>query len=248
MTPVTQLVAMLRSSPPKAAAALLMNIPAERLPVVAAAMRPAEVVRLVPALKLEARRGLVQALEAKRLGEVFRGVSPDQAVALVPMVPSERLVGLVAELPDATLAYLLAGLPPGQRQRVEAVADPRRERRVLGLEYGDSVCRALVRGNLQVAQQDDCLLVTKDRWLIAVAARHGDDGRVAVRDAEDTAYRLRADGALAVIDEPAADDVVQYCRQARAEGRPLEAATWVGDQHDSGLIRVLVSLLRARDA
>ncbi|MFG2045038.1 magnesium transporter MgtE N-terminal domain-containing protein [Dactylosporangium sp. NPDC048998] len=244
MMPVTQLIAMIRSSPPKSAAGLLMAMPAERLPVVTAAMRPADLVRLVPALKPEARRGFIQSLGPKHLFEVIRGMPLDEAAVLLPVVPTERLGPVVAGLSDGALAALLDGLPPDQRQRVESVADPRREQRVLGLAYGDAVARALARGNVQVVWQDDGLLVTKARWRIAVAARHGDDGRVAVRDAEDTAYKLRADGALAVTDVPATDDVLRYCKEARADGRPLETVTWVDDRHDGHLIRTLVSLFQ----
>ncbi|MFI5914866.1 magnesium transporter MgtE N-terminal domain-containing protein [Dactylosporangium sp. NPDC051541] len=244
MMPVTQLVTMLRSSPPKSAAGLLMAMPAERLPIVAAAMRPADLVRIVPALKPEARRGLLQALEPAHLCAVFSGVPPREAAGLVPMLPTERLAPVVAGLSDGALAELLGGLAPDQRQRVESVADPRRERKVLGLRYGDAVSQALVRGNVHVAVYGDTVLVTKGRWRIAVAARHGDDGRVAVRDAEDTAYKVRADGALAVTDVAAAADVLQYTRETREAGRPLETVVWVDDRHDGHLMRALVSLLQ----
>jgi hypothetical protein len=242
--PVTQLIAMIRNSPPRSAAGLLMAMPAERLPAVAAALRPADLVRLIPALKPEARRGLIQALGPEQLFDVISGVPVDEAAVLVPMVPSERLGPIVAGLSDGALAALLGGLPPDQRQRVESVADPRRERQVRDLEYGDAVTRALVRGNFQVTRHNDSMLVTNARWRIAVAARHGDDGRVAVRDAEDTAYKLRTHGALAVSSVAAADDVLRYCRQSRADGRPLETVTWVDERHDGHLIRALVSLLR----
>ncbi|WP_432992757.1 magnesium transporter MgtE N-terminal domain-containing protein [Dactylosporangium sp. CA-233914] len=244
MMPVTQLVAMIRSSPPKSAAGLLMAMPAERLPVVTAAMRPADLVRIVPALRPEARRGLIRALGPEHLFEVIRGVPLDEAAGLVPMVPTDRLAPVVAGLSDSALAALLGGLPQDQRQRVESVADPRRERRVLGLAYEDSVSRALARGNLQVGRQDDVMVVTKGRWRIVVAARHDDDGRVAVLAAEDAAYTVRADGVLAVTDQPTAGEVLQYCQGARDAGRPLETATWVDERHDGHLIRTLVSLFR----
>src|SRR4051812_13003171 len=91
MLPVTQVVAMIRSSPPKSAAGLLMAMPAERLSIVVAAMRPADLIRLVPALQPAARRSLLQVLGPEHLFEVIRSAPLDQATALVPMVPAERL-------------------------------------------------------------------------------------------------------------------------------------------------------------
>ncbi|WP_433062283.1 magnesium transporter MgtE N-terminal domain-containing protein [Dactylosporangium sp. CS-033363] len=243
--PVTQVVAMIRSSSPKSAAGLLMAMPAERLPIVTAAMRPADLVRLVPALRPDARRGLIRALPETHLAEVISGVPPKEAAALLPMVPTERLVPVVAGLSDGALAELLGGLPPEQRQRVESVADPRREQRVLGLAYGDAVAAALERGNLTVQRGPDTLLmVTKGRWRIAVAARHGGDGREAVRDAENLAYQAKTNGALAVMDGFAAGDVVRYTRETRAAGRPLEIVTWVDERHDGHLLRAVVTLFQ----
>ncbi|MFB9444701.1 hypothetical protein Dvina_22565 [Dactylosporangium vinaceum] len=244
MMPVAQLVTMLRSSPASSAAGLLQAMPADRLPIVAAALKPADLVRIVPALRPEARRGLLQALEPDCLSAVIRGVPPQQAATLLPLVPAERLAPVVAGLSDGALAEVLGGLTPEQRQRVESVAAPGRERKVLGLRYGESVARALVRGNVHVAVYSDTMLVTKGRWRIAVAARLGDDGRVAVRDAEDTAYKVRADGALAVTDVAAAADVVQYTRETSDAGRPLETVVWVDERHDGHLMRALVSLFR----
>jgi hypothetical protein len=245
MTPVTQLIAMIRSSPPKSAVDLLMSMPAERLPVVTAAMRPADLVRLLPAFKPEARRTVVRTLDPKHLFDVIHAVPLDEAAALIPIVPTESLAPVVALLSDGALAALISGLAEDQQQRVESsFGDPLRERRVLALVYGDAVTRALIRGNVQVTRHDDSILVTKDRWRIAVAARHRDDGRLAVRDAEASAYNLRANGALAVTDVPAADDVMQYVNQARADGRPLETVTWVDARHNGELIRALVSLFR----
>ncbi|WP_432840811.1 magnesium transporter MgtE N-terminal domain-containing protein [Dactylosporangium sp. CA-092794] len=244
MMPVTQLIAMIRSSSPKSGAGLLMAMPADRLPIVTAAMRPADLIRLIPAIRPEARRSLIQALGPEHLFEVMRGIPLDAAAGLVPLIPTERLGPVVAGLSDSALAALLGGLTPDQRQRIESVADPRREQRVLAFAYGDAVSRALLRGNVKVTQQDDSMIVIKSRWRIAVAARRGDDGRVAVRDAEDTAYKLRTDGALAVTDVPAAGDVLQYCKEARADGRALETVTWVDDRHDGHLIRTLVSLFQ----
>jgi Mg/Co/Ni transporter MgtE len=80
--PVAQLVAMIRNSQPRSAAGLLMALPAERLPVVTAALRPADLVRIVPALKPPARQRLVQALGDEQLLEVVRGAPIEQATPL----------------------------------------------------------------------------------------------------------------------------------------------------------------------
>ena len=42
-------------------------------------------------------------------------------------------------------------------------------------------------------------------------------------------------------DRPA-DDVLRYCREARQQGRPIEAVAWFDDRHDGHLKRALVSL------
>src|SRR5690242_1930655 len=94
MMPVTQLVAMIRSSPPKGAAGLLMAMPADRLPLLAAQLRPADLARLVPALGASARRDLVAAVTDERLPAL---VAP-HAEALVPAVPTARLGAVVAAM------------------------------------------------------------------------------------------------------------------------------------------------------
>lgn len=47
--PVTQLIAIIRSTPAQGAADLLKAMPADRLGVVIAAMGPADIARLLPA-------------------------------------------------------------------------------------------------------------------------------------------------------------------------------------------------------
>jgi hypothetical protein len=241
MTPVTQLVAMIRSSPPKGAAGLLMAVPADRLPLLAAQLRPADLARLVPALSAAARRDLVAAVTDERLP----GLVAAHAVTLVPAVPTARLGAVVAAMPDTALAALLDALTPPDRQRVTSVTDPRRERGVRAMQYHSQVLTALGRANVRVAEVSPppagSWLVTGLRWRIVVAASFGDDGRSAVREAEDTAYRLRADGALAVIDGPAGADVLAYCRTSP---RPVDVVTWTDDRHDGHLTRALVRLFQ----
>src|SRR5438552_646225 len=116
MMPVTQLVALIRSSPPKGAAGLLTAIPADRLPVVVAA--------------------------------------------------------------------LLGRLPEHGQHAVFAVMGRRRGYAVRSQMYVNDVADALARANADVGVPDgtpnEILLVHKLGWRIAVAARYGDDGRVAV--------------------------------------------------------------------
>lgn len=239
--PVTQLVAMIRSSPPKGAAGLLMAMPADRLPLVAAQLRTADLARLVPALGASARGDLVAAITDERLP----GLVAAHAEALVPAVPTARLGAVVATMPDEALAALLDALPADERRRVTSVTDPRRERGVRRLQYQTQLLQALGRANVRVDATPGvpagCWLVTGLRWRIAVAAGFDDDGRCAVRDAEDVAYRLRADGALAAIDGPAAADVLAYCR---ASGRPVDVVTWADVRHDGHLTRALVALFQ----
>lgn len=239
--PVTQLVAMIRSSPPKGAAGLLMAMPADRLPVLAAQLGPADLARLVPALAPAARRDLVAAVTDERLPALV-AAHPE---ALVPAVPGARLGAVVAAWADETLAALLDGLPVEEQRRVAGATDPRRERGVRGLQYRQQLGQALGRANVRVdaaaGLPPGSWLVTGLRWRIAVAAGFGDDGRYAVRDAEDAAYRLRADGALAVIDGPPGGEVLAYCR---ASGRPVDVVTWADTRHDGHLTRALVSLFQ----
>lgn len=241
MMPVTQLVAMIRSSPPKGAAGLLMSMPADRLPLLAAQLRPADLARLVPALGAPARRDLVAAVTDERLPALVAA----HAVALVPALPTARLGAVVAVMPDEALAALLDALPAEERRRVTSVTDPRRERGVRGLQYRTQLCDALGRANVRIAAAPELPAgtwsVTGLRWRIAVAAGFGDDGSHAVRDAEDAAYRLRADGALAVIDGPAAAGVLAYCRSS---GRPVDVVTWADTRHDGHLTRALVGLFQ----
>src|SRR6266542_1904925 len=182
MMPVTHLIAMIRSTPAQNAADLLKALPADRLPIVIAAMRPVDIARVLPAAPADFRDTLVAVLSANQL------------VELVRTAPTGRAVALLSRLPD--------GAPGG------------------------------------------ILLAQKLGWRIAVAPRYGDDGRVAVRAAEDAAYRLRASGALSVTSHQPAEDVVRYCRESQRQSRPIDAVAWTDIRHDSALKRTLVGLFQ----
>jgi hypothetical protein len=248
MMPVTHLIAMIRSTPPESAVGLLTAIPADRLPVVMAAMRPADIARLLPATRSDFRGKLIEVLSANQLIELVRAMSTDQAVALLSTLSHERLSSVVGGLPDKVVSALLSTLPANRQTALLAVMDPRQVRAVLSRMYEHDVAQALVRSNAEVTVPDGApfgiLLVQTLGWRIVVAARYGDDGRVAVRDAEEAAYRLRASGALSVTNHQPAEDVVRYCRESQRQGRPIDAVAWTDTRHDSPLKRTLVSLIR----
>ena len=246
--PVTQLVALIRSSPPKGAAGLLTAIPADRLPVVVAAMRPADIGRVLPATRADVRGSLVELISAAQLTELLQTAPTDQAVVLLSALPPERLGTVVDDLDDHVVAALLGRLPEHGQHAVFAVMGRRRGYAVRSQMYVNDVADALARANADVGVPDGTpngiLLVHKLGWRIAVAARYGDDGRVAVRDAEEGAYRLRATGALAVTDHQTAEDVVRYCHESQRQGRPIDAVVWADTDHDSPLKRTLVRLFQ----
>jgi hypothetical protein len=247
MMPVTQLIAMIRSTPPQGAAGLLAAMPAERLPVVIAAMRPADIARVLPATRGGLRKTLVASLSTEQLTELVQ-TSTDQAIALLPTLPHERLAPVVAGLPDEAVSDLVTQLPPDGQSALFAVLAPPRTYTVLSLAYEHDVARALVRSNAEVSVANEppggTLLVQSLGWRIVVAARYGDDGSVAIRDAEGAAYHLRANGALAVTDQQPADDVLRYCREARYQGRPIDAVSWADAEDDNAVKRTLVGLFQ----
>jgi MgtE intracellular N domain len=248
MMPVAQLVAVIRNTPPQSAAGLLTAMPADRLPVVVAAMRPADIARLLPATRPDFRGPLVAALSADQLIELLRTTSADQAVALLSTLPHDRLSTAVDGLSDQAASVLIASLPADWQTALLGVMDRRRTHTVLSRMYERDVADALERANADVSVPDGApdgiLLAHKLGWRIAVAARYGDDGRTAVRDAEDAAYRLRASGALSVTNRPPADDVLRYCRESQRQGRLIDAVAWTDTRHDSPLKRTLVRLFQ----
>ena len=223
MMPITQLIAMVRSTQPRQAVGLLAAMPADRMPAVVAELTTADLIRLLPAADNE--------LRARLMG----------------LLNTEQLADLTRALPTAEAVGMLSGLPLDQ---VRAVADrlPQQAQAARADTYQREVAEALARANADVIIPADAppgiVLVQLFGWQITVAARRDDDGRVAVRDAEDAAYRLRANAALAVTDHQPANDVLDYCDEARQQGRPISAVGWVDYRHDGYLKRALVSLVR----
>jgi Mg/Co/Ni transporter MgtE len=248
MMPVTQLITIMRSTPPQGAVGLLTAMPADRLPLVIAAMRPADIARLLPATRDDLRDTLIAALSTDQLTELVRTAATDQIVNLLPTLPRDRLGCVVDGLPDPVVSDLFARLASDGQAALLGVMHPRRSHAVLARAYERDVARALVRGNANVTVTDEppggILLVQNLGWRIIVAARYGDDGTVAVRDAESTAYRLRAHGALAIIDRPPAEDIVSYCREAQRQGRPVGAVAWTNPEDDNAVKRTLVGLFQ----
>jgi MgtE intracellular N domain len=248
MMPVIQLITLIRNTPPRGAAGLLAAMPADRLPVVVAEMRTADIARVLPATRTDLRDTLIAALSADQLTELVRTIAADQAVNLLPVLPSDRLASLVDSLPDPFVSDLLTRMPTTGQSALLAAMPPRRAREVLARTYERNVAAALTRGNANVTVAQDpprgILLVQNLGWRIVVAARYGDDGRVAIRDAEETAYRLRAHGALAVTDHQPGDDVARYCRESQRQGRPIGAVAWTAAQDDNAVKRTLVGLFQ----
>jgi hypothetical protein len=252
MMPVTQLIMTIRSTSPQNGAGLLMAMPAEQLPVVVAAMASADLARLLPAARPDLRDRLLHAAGTEQLVDLVRHGPLDQAVAVLTPLPDERLRAVAQRLPDQVVSALLTAMPRERHGALLGGPDPGQTTAALSPVYRREVADALARANTAVSvpagAPEGILLARTLGWWIVVAPRYGDDGRVGVRDAEDAAYRLRASAALSVTDRPPADDVLRYCRQARQQGRPIEAVAWLDDRHDGQLKRALVSLFHRPSA
>jgi hypothetical protein len=155
---------------------------------------------------------------------------------------------IVNGVPDRVVLSLLVTLPAIRRNALLEVLSPRRLHVVMSRMYEHEVACALVRANADVVvphgESDGILLVQTFGWRIVIAARYGDDGRQAVRDAEEAAGRLRGSAVLSVTDQQPAEDVLRYCRESQRQGRPIDAVAWTDSRHDSPLKRTLVGLFR----
>jgi hypothetical protein len=223
-------------------------MPTDRLCAVIAAMSLADIARLLSVAPPEFRGTLLDALSIEQLIEMLRTVPVDQSVELLLILSRQRLSAVVDSLPDGVVATLLERLPEDPQDALLEVMDPRRRYAVLARKYEHDVTHALARANFHITIPDGApsgiVHVQALDWGIVVAIRYGDDGRIAVRDAETGAYRLRASAALSVTSRQPADDVVRYCRESRAQGRPIDAVAWADTRDDGSLTRTLVSLLR----
>jgi hypothetical protein len=248
MMPVTQLIVMIRSSPPANGVTLMKGMPPDRLPVVVKELTPADLARLLPVMQADYRSRVVGMLTEAQLIGVAAKLPPDAAVTVLRALPSERLLPLADRLPDAVATALYDTLPARVQPEVLSRMDPRQAQAAVAPHYERAVAEALARANAEVliphSGPAGILLIPLFGGRVAVAPRHGDDGRVAVRDAEEAAYHHRANAALAITDVPVADEVHAYCVQARREGRALDTALWGGDRHDGMLKKALVGLFR----
>lgn len=244
MMPVTQLVAMVQSTPPKAALGLLLGLPADRLPVVLAELGT-DAARLVPVAGSAERDQIISALADEQLVELIWTVPTDLACALVSTLPTDRLERVIEKLPVPSLATL----PTDRQQDLVTSMRPDQARDVMSEAYERDVEQALIRANVEVTIPPEAppgiLLVHVLDWWIAVAARHGDDGRIGVRDSEDAAMRMGTHAALSVVTNEPAQEVIRYCTQARRQGWSITATRWSDGRHDASLKRTLVSLLRS---
>ncbi|MFI5845246.1 magnesium transporter MgtE N-terminal domain-containing protein [Catenuloplanes sp. NPDC051500] len=239
---------MIRSSPPANGVTLMKGMPPDRLPVVVKELTPADLARLLPVMQGDFRSRVVGMLSEAQLIGVAAKLPPDAAVAVLRALPAERLVPLAGRLPAAVATALYDTLPAKVQPDVLSRMDPRQAQAAVAPHYERAVADALARANAEVliphSGPAGILLVPLFGGRVAVAPRHGDDGRVAVRDAEEAAYHHRANAALAITDVPVAEEVRAYCAQARRDGRTLDTAFWGSDRHDSTLKRALVGLFR----
>lgn len=239
--PVTQLIAMLHSTPSKEAVRLLMAIPRDRLALALAQMRAADVVRLLSVAKEEYEYRIVEGLSVEGLVELVDIMSDDQSSRVLSMLPENRLREILNKLPRR----ILLGLPADRR----VLLPPEQARELVVEVYQQDVVEALARVNAEiVARPEPPLSITLVRvlgWSIAVAARFSDNGQKGVSDAEAAALRMRANAALSVTPSEPAPNVLRYCEDARREGRPLSATIWTDRGDDAVLARSLVGLLRS---
>lgn len=240
--PVTQLIAMLHSTPSKEAVRLLMAIPRDRLALTLAQMRAADVVRLLSVAKEEYEYRIVEGLPVEGLVELVGIMSDDQSSRVLSMLPENRLREILNKLPRR----ILLGLPADRRV---LLLPPEQARELVVEVYQQDVVEALARVNAEiVARPEPPLSITLVRvlgWSIAVAARFSDNGQKGVSDAEAAALRMRANAALSVTPSKPAPNVLRYCEDARREGRPLSATIWTDRRDDAVLARSLVGLLRS---
>ncbi|MDR7277548.1 magnesium transporter MgtE N-terminal domain-containing protein [Catenuloplanes atrovinosus] len=223
-------------------------MPPDRLPVVVAELTPADLARLLPAMSGDYRDRVIGMLSDAQLIGVAGKLPQEVAVGVLRVLPEEKLVAIVDRLPGPVSSALYGSLPTEVQPDVLSKMDPRQAQAAVAPHYERAVADALARANTEVliphSGPAGVLLVPLFGRRVAIAPRHGDDGRVAVRDAEEAAYHHRAHAALAITDVPAADDVRAYCAQARREGRSLDTALWAGDRHDGTLKKALVGLFR----
>jgi flagellar motility protein MotE (MotC chaperone) len=246
LMPIVQLIEIARSVSPKDAANLLRELPEDRLLAVVAGIGPKGAGRLLSGASGDFRAKLFSLLSESQLLDVLRVQSESEATRLLTSLPDERLHAVIATMRDDKVIALLPALSETRQASVLEAMDPRRRLAVLTRKYEREVADALVRANVEVSVPPEegpgIMLAQGLGWRIVVAAGYDDDGTASVPAAEAGAYRLGANAALSVTTHKPSDAVAGYCRDAQAQGRPLEAVSWTGERHDSQLKRTLVSL------
>ena len=243
MSPITNLVAIVRSSPPSVAARLISELPKDRMLDVVTVLDSGSIVRLLAAADTGLRATLMDALPPDRLSSLASTIPPEILLSL----PNEGLTALANGLPSAVVSHLLGLMRDERRAAFLGALEPAVAFAALSLEYQTEVANALARANLRVTVPSGVpagvVLGQGNQWQVVVAARYHDDGTKALRDAEATAHQLRVRGALSVTNLRPASDVVAYCRESQRLGHAVDAISWTSVKHDNLLIRTLVSLL-----
>jgi hypothetical protein len=246
MMPIVQLIAIVRSVPPQHAANLLRELPEDRLLAIVAGIGPSGVARLLTGANAEVSATLIGTLSESQLFDVLRTQSESESTRLLTWLPEPRLRAIVATMRDEKIVALLGALPESRQATVLEAMDPERRHAILSRKYEHEVADALLRANVEVSvpdQEPPGIMVAQGLGRrIVVAAGYDDDGTSSVPAAEACAYRLGANAALSVTSLRPSDAVAGYCRDAQAQGRPLDAVTWTGERHDGQLKRMLVSL------
>lgn len=246
--PVVHLIEVVRRTPPRSAIALLQGIPADRLALVMAELPLTQTARLLLAAPSGFRETLIDILGPDQLIAVLQKTSHDDTIRLLLLLPGERLGEVANSLDDATVVELLANLPGARQAAILAAMDPGKAYVASARLYESQVAETLTRINADVsvptAVPSGTFMVQGLRWRILVAARYGDNGTIAVREAEECAFRIRATGALGVVNLSVAGDVFDYCGEAQEQGRPVAVVTWADKRHDGILKKTLVSLFQ----
>jgi hypothetical protein len=252
MMPITQLVAMLRTTPPQHAAGVLLAMPMDRINAVLGAMKPVDVARLLIGTKPPQRNTVLGLLSIEQIIGVLRTLPVEHAATLLAGLPKDHIVAVIDGLPPKAVPVLLEAMPPEFRAALLGEMDPYQADGTLTTMYQRGVAQALGRTNVHITypngDQDPTLLVqTFERLIVVSICYHDENGALSqreIRSAEDTATWLRAHGVLVVTNAPLTQEAIGYRSDARAMDRLVDVVTWIDNRHDGMLQRALVSLVR----
>ncbi|MFD1369256.1 magnesium and cobalt transport protein CorA [Actinoplanes sichuanensis] len=246
MMPITQLAAMIRRTPPQSALSMLNGLPADRFVAVSEALTGAELAKLMLSPKPGGRERVLQMFGDKDLVRACSAVGTGQAVGLVGELPPDRVRRVFRELAEPVQAALLDTLSGERRDELLGELDVGRAGEARSQMYVRGVTEALRRFNADVTVPDRApagiMYVSAYHKVVAVSALLEDDGRAGVTAVEDAAYWLRAHAALSISGLPIDPAVRRYCADAREQGRPIGAVTWIDERDDGPLKRALAAL------